>query len=60
MIIAVSSEHRQDSLQAVAFAIDTLKANVPIWKKVGFLSVLDEGKRRAVYSPISGEIDCEA
>mmetsp|Transcript_34232 Transcript_34232/g.34885 ORF Transcript_34232/g.34885 Transcript_34232/m.34885 type:complete len:170 (+) Transcript_34232:235-744(+) len=31
--IAVSSEHRRDSLQAVAHAIDRLKATVPIWKK---------------------------
>ena len=34
VIIAISSEHRKESLDAVAFAIDDLKANVPIWKKV--------------------------
>ena len=33
VVIAVTSEHRQASLEAVAFAIDTLKATVPIWKK---------------------------
>ncbi|XP_015591138.1 molybdopterin synthase catalytic subunit [Cephus cinctus] len=33
VIIAVSSPHRQESLQAVQYAIDTLKASVPIWKK---------------------------
>ena len=27
------SPHRQTSLDAVAFAIDELKASVPIWKK---------------------------
>jgi len=31
--IAISSEHRAESLQAVQFAIDKLKAHVPIWKK---------------------------
>ncbi|XP_034239291.1 molybdopterin synthase catalytic subunit [Thrips palmi] len=31
--IVISSEHRAESLQAVQYAIDTLKAEVPIWKK---------------------------
>jgi molybdopterin synthase catalytic subunit len=31
--VYISSEHRADSLAAVAAAIDTLKATVPIWKK---------------------------
>lgn len=31
--IAISSEHRAESLQAVQFAIDRVKAEVPIWKK---------------------------
>ena len=34
MIIAVSSAHRMNSLEAVQYCIDTLKATVPIWKKV--------------------------
>lgn len=33
VIIAVSSPHRQTSLEAVALAIEQLKATVPIWKK---------------------------
>ena len=33
VVIAVSSPHRRDSLDAVSFSIDQLKANVPIWKK---------------------------
>jgi len=33
VIIAISSSHRNDSLQAVQFAIDALKTSVPIWKK---------------------------
>lgn len=31
--IAVSSPHRREALEAVAFAIDAIKANVPVWKK---------------------------
>ncbi|XP_032482012.1 molybdopterin synthase catalytic subunit isoform X2 [Phocoena sinus] len=38
IIIAVSSAHRTASLEAVSYAIDTLKAKVPIWKK-GLLSM---------------------
>ncbi|KAM3959335.1 molybdenum cofactor synthesis 2B [Aphomia sociella] len=33
VVIAVSSPHRRDSLDAVSFCIDHLKASVPIWKK---------------------------
>lgn len=33
IIIAISSAHRQDSLEAVSFAIDEVKRTVPIWKK---------------------------
>lgn len=33
VIIAIASAHRQESLDAVKFAIDSLKATVPIWKK---------------------------
>ncbi len=33
VIIAVSSPHRKSSLEAVQYAIDELKATVPIWKK---------------------------
>lgn len=33
IIIAVSSPHRHEALSAVQYAIDTLKATVPIWKK---------------------------
>ena len=34
VIIAISSPHRRESLQAVQYAIDALKATVPIRKKV--------------------------
>lgn len=33
VIIAVSSPHRNTSLEAVQYAIDDLKKTVPIWKK---------------------------
>ena len=33
VFIAVSSVHRDDSLEACRFVIDELKASVPIWKK---------------------------
>lgn len=31
--IVISSAHRTDSLEALPFAINELKAKVPIWKK---------------------------
>ena len=33
VVIVVTSEHRKASLDAVSYAIDTLKATVPVWKK---------------------------
>ncbi|KAG5326070.1 RAB1A protein, partial [Acromyrmex heyeri] len=33
VVIAVSSSHREQSLRAVEYAINALKASVPIWKK---------------------------
>lgn len=33
IIIAISSEHRQDSLHAVEWLINQLKEKAPIWKK---------------------------
>lgn len=33
VVIAISSPHREESLKAVEYAINTLKATVPIWKK---------------------------
>jgi len=33
VIIAVSSAHRRDAIEACWFAIDELKAKVPIWKR---------------------------
>ncbi|XP_077867007.1 molybdopterin synthase catalytic subunit-like [Saccoglossus kowalevskii] len=33
VIIAVSSVHRKESVEAVHYCIDSLKSSVPIWKK---------------------------
>ncbi|XP_025077993.1 molybdopterin synthase catalytic subunit-like [Pomacea canaliculata] len=33
IIIAISASHRKEALEAVHFAIDSVKATVPIWKK---------------------------
>ena len=34
VIIAISAVHRKEAIDAVCHSIDTLKAQVPIWKKV--------------------------
>lgn len=36
VIIAVSSPHRADAIEACRYAIDRLKATVPVWKKEVF------------------------
>ena len=36
VIIAISSAHRKDSLDAVSFTIDELKRRIPIWKKENY------------------------
>ncbi|HET8578235.1 MAG TPA: molybdenum cofactor biosynthesis protein MoaE [Methylomirabilota bacterium] len=36
VMIAVSSPHRREAFEACRFAIDTLKATVPVWKKEYF------------------------
>ena len=33
VVVAVSSPHRDSAFEAARFAIDTLKATVPIWKR---------------------------
>lgn len=44
IIIAVSSPHRKDSLESVQFAIDKLKAIVPIFKKEEYDNYTSEWK----------------
>ena len=40
IVIAVSSPHRKEALEAVHFAIDHVKATVPVWKKVCLKAVV--------------------
>ncbi|KAJ9574066.1 hypothetical protein L9F63_008592 [Diploptera punctata] len=44
IVIAISSPHRAESLQAVQFAIDSIKASTPIWKKEVYSSQESEWK----------------
>jgi molybdopterin synthase catalytic subunit len=44
VVVAVSSPHRAESLQAVQYAIDTLKSSTPIWKKEVYVSEEAEWK----------------
>lgn len=44
VVIAVSSPHRKESLEAVQYAIDTLKQTVPIWKKEIYVDETSEWK----------------
>jgi molybdopterin synthase catalytic subunit len=40
IIIAISSPHRKESLEAASFCINEVKKVVPIWKKVILISLL--------------------
>ncbi|KAL1421681.1 hypothetical protein MTO96_023102 [Rhipicephalus appendiculatus] len=44
VLIAVSSEHRQEAMDASKYAIDELKRRVPIWKKEHYGSGDDQWK----------------
>ena len=46
IVIAVSSAHRKESLEAVHYLIDTIKATVPIWKKEIYSDGTWESQRR--------------
>ena len=39
IIIAISSPHRKDSLEAVNYCINQVKTTVPIWKKVKYFNL---------------------
>lgn len=36
VVVAISTPHRKDSFDACEYIMDTIKANVPIWKKEVF------------------------
>ncbi len=50
VIIAVSSPHRADAIEACHYAIDRLKATVPVWKK----EVFEGGEEWLEGMPIGG------
>uniref|UniRef100_A0A8B9EEX7 Molybdopterin synthase catalytic subunit n=1 Tax=Anser cygnoides TaxID=8845 RepID=A0A8B9EEX7_ANSCY len=54
VIIAVSSPHRTESLEAVTYCINTLKAFVPIWKKLLFILTPSRGQTERVLSSLLG------
>lgn len=51
VIIAVSSPHRKDALEACAWLIDELKATVPIWKKESYVLGGAQWKQNAEWMP---------
>ncbi|CAG0891773.1 unnamed protein product, partial [Darwinula stevensoni] len=65
--VAISSVHRKDSLDALHFIIDSLKARAPIWKKETVIVGLDtyiahkrEGCRDVTVSPAVSSTDQQA
>ena len=50
VLIAVSSPHRADAIEACHYAIDRLKATVPIWKK----EVFEGGEEWLEGTPVGG------
>lgn len=59
VIVAVSSEHRRESLEAASYLIDSLKAKVPIWKKELYDDGSSDWKRNkeCVWTPAEGKVD---
>lgn len=43
VFIAVTTEHRESGLAAVAFAINTLKERVPVWKREFYVASASDG-----------------
>jgi molybdopterin synthase catalytic subunit len=52
VVIAVSSPHRADAIEACHYAIDRLKATVPIWKK----EVFEGGEEWLEGTPVDGSV----
>ena len=51
VVLAFSSPHRADALRACAWAIDELKAKVPVWKKEVYADGDDSWKANAEWDP---------
>mmetsp|Transcript_17596 Transcript_17596/g.12544 ORF Transcript_17596/g.12544 Transcript_17596/m.12544 type:complete len:95 (+) Transcript_17596:53-337(+) len=56
MIVAVSS-HRKAAIEAAAWAIDELKAKVPIWKKEVYEGEGAEWKKNAEFAKLKEKSD---
>ncbi|CAK9808851.1 Molybdopterin synthase catalytic subunit [Anthophora plagiata] len=61
VMIAISSPHREESLKAVEYAINALKASVPIWKKEVYNTQDAQWKenRECAWSNIDDTIDLQ-
>mmetsp|Transcript_2118 Transcript_2118/g.6282 ORF Transcript_2118/g.6282 Transcript_2118/m.6282 type:complete len:168 (+) Transcript_2118:257-760(+) len=51
VILAFASPHRADALKAVAWAIDELKAKVPVWKQEVYADGAPAWKENAEFDP---------
>ncbi len=49
VMIAVSSIHRKEAIEATSFAIDAIKSSVAIWKKVRSFSCIHTLKTDALH-----------
>ena len=53
VVVAVSTPHRAESFEAARFAIDAVKASVPIWKKESWAGGSDWGLTDAEVGAVS-------
>ena len=60
VVIVVSSPHRKDSLEAVHFAIDQIKALVPVWKKEVYGTGNDVSDGDATTTKVKEELTTDA
>jgi len=57
VVIAVSAVHRKEALEACHFAIDQLKARVPIWKKEYFVAHEPEWRENLEFQSCCQQIE---
>ncbi|KAG8197717.1 hypothetical protein JTE90_001639 [Oedothorax gibbosus] len=56
VLVAASSPHRKDALEAVSYGIDVIKAEVPIWKKEEYEDGTYEWKENCECSKKFGDV----
>lgn len=54
VVIAISSPHRKESLEALPFALDELKKSVPVWKKEYYMEQAGETSSQWKENPECG------